>query len=128
MPTRRKFRRNNRNKNKSRRKRQRGGKIEVNPIDNDTLTNILKGDEWKNYLTVDKFKEDRKEGEKKINFECPKTTGISAGYSNKPEDCNAAIMGGNEEDLKKWWDNMHINDEYNKGDKKERKMEEERRS
>ena len=38
MPTRRKFRRNNRNKNKSRRKRQQL---------NDTLTNILKGDEWK---------------------------------------------------------------------------------
>ena len=37
-------------------------------------------------------------------------------------------MGGNEEDLKKWWDNMHINDEYNKGDKKkEKKMEEEKR-
>ena len=30
-------------------------------------------------------------------------------------------MGGNEEDLKKWWDNMHINDEYNKGDKKKEK-------
>ena len=62
MPTRRKFRRNNRNKNKSRRKRQRGGKIQY--IDNDTLTNILKGDEWKKYLTVDKFK-DRKEGKRK---------------------------------------------------------------